>query len=267
MFDFITSHEPDIRLGFFIGSLILFGGWETLRPRRPRISNQLWHWANNLGLVFLNTAILRLVFPLLAVGMALKAQQMGWGILNIVDLPLWVAVVIAIVIQDLVIYCQHVMVHYVPIFWRLHRVHHADRDYDMTTGARFHPLEIILSMLIKLLTVFLLGPPVVGVIIFEIILSTAAMFNHSNAGLPKPIDRIVRLFLVTPDMHRVHHSIHSDEFNRNFGFNLPWWDYIFRTYKQNPSEGQTAMTIGLAPYQEEKTHSILWMLALPFRRK
>lgn len=267
MFDYITQHEPDIRLGFFVGSLLLFGLWETIAPRRVRINNRLWHWANNLGLTFLNTAILRVVFPLLAVGMATMAIQNGWGLLNMVDLPLWLAVIIAIIVQDLVIYGQHVMVHHVPLLWRLHKVHHADRDYDVTTGARFHPLEIILSMVIKLATVFLLGPPVVAVIIFEIILSTAAMFNHANAGLPKPVDRLIRLFLVTPDMHRVHHSTLPNEHHRNFGFNLPWWDYLFGTYRAEPSEGQTGMTIGLEQYQSEQKQHLLWMLLLPFKRK
>lgn len=267
MFDFITRHEPDIRLGFFVGSLLLFGLWETLAPRRARLNNRIWHWANNLGLTVLNTAILRLVFPILAVGMATVAEQRGWGLLNMIELPLWLVVIIAVTLQDLVIYGQHVLVHHVPLFWRLHKVHHADRDYDVTTGARFHPLEIILSMTIKLATVFLLGPPVVAVIIFEVILSTAAMFNHANAGLPKSADRIVRLFLVTPDMHRVHHSVLAGEHHRNFGFNLLWWDYLFGTYLAEPSKGQTGMSIGLPQYQSEQKQHLLWMLLLPFTKK
>ncbi len=266
MFDFVTSHEPTIRLSFFFGSLALVGLWEILSPRRKLRAPKVWRWSNNLGVTFLNSFILRLLFPILAVGMAAMAQEKGWGLLNIVELPLWAAVIVAVVIQDLIIYVQHAIFHHIPLLWRLHKVHHADIDYDVTTGARFHPIEICLSMIIKLGVVALLGPPIVAVILFEIILSSMAMFNHANAGLPLKLDAFIRLIVVTPDMHRVHHSIHPHEFNRNFGFNLAVWDRIFGTYKPSPDAGQTEMTIGLPQYQDQKKQSIFWILLLPFRR-
>lgn len=267
MIEFISSNEPGIRLGFFIGTLALIGLWETLAPKRAPTVSKLWRWTNNFGVTFFNTFLLRILFPLLAVGAAALAAEKGWGLLNLISLPSVLAILIAIVVQDFVIYWQHVMFHKIPVLWQLHKMHHADVDYDVSTGARFHPIEIILSMLLKLAVVFLLGPPVVAVIIFEILLSSVAMFNHANAGLPGPIDRIVRLFIVTPDMHRVHHSVIRKEHDHNFGFNLPWWDYLFRTYTDQPSAGHDGMTIGLDEYQTNRKQSFFWMLALPFLRK
>jgi sterol desaturase/sphingolipid hydroxylase (fatty acid hydroxylase superfamily) len=266
MINFITENEPNVRLGFFFGTLLLVALWEILGPRRVLTAPKTWRWANNLGLTFFNSFLLRALFPILAVGMAALAAEKGWGLLNIIELPIWAAVVIAIVLQDLIIYAQHVLFHHVPIFWRLHKMHHADVDYDVTTGARFHPIEIFLSMAIKLAVVVLLGAPVISVILFEIILSTMAMFNHANAGLPLALDRIVRMFVVTPDMHRVHHSITLPEFNRNFGFNLAIWDRIFGTYQAQPKAGHTEMTIGLKEYQKDRKQSIFWMILLPFKR-
>ncbi|MBE7636461.1 sterol desaturase family protein [Sneathiella sp. P13V-1] len=266
MFDQIMENEPTIRLVFFFGTLALVALWEILSPRRELRVTKWWRWANNLGLTFLNSFILRIAFPILAVGMAALAAENGWGLLNIINLPLWASVIIAVIVQDLIIYGQHVIFHHVPILWRLHKMHHADPDYDVTTGARFHPIEICLSMGIKLGVVFLLGPPVIAVIIFEILLSSMAMFNHANATLPGPIDKIVRLFVVTPDMHRVHHSAYYPEFNHNFGFNLSIWDRIFGTYKKAPDDGQLGMTIGLEKYQKDLKQSILWMILLPFKR-
>lgn len=265
MFDLISDHEPVIRLSFFIGTILLVGLWETLRPKRQKTVSKLWRWANNFGVTFLNTLVLRFLFPVLAVGLAAIAHDKGWGLLNNISLPPLVAVVIAVILQDLVIYWQHVIFHLVPFLWRFHKMHHADVDYDISTGARFHPIEIALSMILKLGVVLLLGPPVVAVIIFEILLSSVAMFNHANAGLPPAIDRIFRLFVVTPDMHRVHHSIIRAEHDTNFGFNLPWWDYIFRTYTTRPRAGHQGMTIGLREYQKDRRQSLLWMLVLPFR--
>ncbi|MEP3248125.1 MAG: sterol desaturase family protein [Sneathiella sp.] len=266
MFEFIFQNEPVIRLSFFFGSLVLVGLWEILVPKRALTAPKAWRWVNNLGLTFFNSFLLRFTFPILAVGMAIIARENSWGLLNIVDLPLWAAVIIAIVLQDLVIYAQHVAFHHIPIFWRLHKVHHADIDYDVTTGARFHPIEIMLSMIIKLAVVFLLGPPVIAVILFEIILSSMAMFNHANARLPNAIDRVLRLAIVTPDMHRVHHSIVHPELNRNFGFNLAIWDRIFGTYKDQPDAGHSAMTIGLPQYQADTKQSLWWMIILPFKK-
>ena len=201
-----------------------------------------------------------------AVGMAAWVQQQGWGLFNQVSLSIWLTVSVSVVLLDLAIYWQHRVFHQVPILWRLHRVHHADPDFDLTTALRFHPIEILLSMLIKLAVIVLLGPPLVAVLLFEVILNGMAMFNHANARLPKSVDQILRPVLVTPDMHRVHHSIHHPEFNRNFGFNLAIWDRIFGTYKEQPDDGHTEMTIGLPEYQANRKQSALWMILLPFRR-
>lgn len=211
LLEFISQNENTIRLSFFTGMLAFIGLWELLAPRRALKVSRLLRWSNNLGLVFFNSFLLRLIFPAAAVGMATFAQQQGWGIFNYYDVQLYLAVIASIIAMDFIIYLQHVMVHAVPILWRLHRVHHADLDYDVTTGARFHPIEIILSMLIKFATIIVLGPPVVAVIIFEVTLNAMAMFNHGNIGLPANLDKLLRFFIVTPDMHRVHHSVEDDE--------------------------------------------------------
>lgn len=200
----IISNEPGIRLGFFCGVLGLVALCEVLAPRRRLTVPKGVRWANNLGLVVLDTLILRLLFPAAAVGMAVFAADQGWGIFNYLDAPVWLAMPVSVIMLDFIIYLQHVMVHAVPVLWRLHRVHHADLDYDVTTGARFHPIEIILSMLIKFASIAVLGPPVVAVVIFEVALNATAMFNHGNLHLPQGVDRMLRWFLVTPDMHRVH---------------------------------------------------------------
>jgi len=259
------DHEPGIRLGFFFGILALIALWEVLAPRRPLAVPKASRWANNLGLVFLNTLLLRLLFPAAVVGTAAFAVQHGWGMLNYFDAPFWAAVAVSVVAMDFAIYLQHVMLHAVPVLWRLHRVHHADLDYDVTTGSRFHPIEIILSMLIKLATVAVLGPPVVAVVIFEVLLNATAMFNHGNLRLPSQLDRVLRWLVVTPDMHRVHHSVEDDEANSNFGFNLPWWDRLLGTYKDQPRGGHEGMTIGIHGYRDPKQVDRLpGMLALPF---
>jgi sterol desaturase/sphingolipid hydroxylase (fatty acid hydroxylase superfamily) len=221
-------------------------------------------WFSNLFITFLNPLLLRLVFPVMAINIALIAQQRGWGLLNNFDLPYWLDLVVGIIVLDLTIYLQHVMFHAIPIFWRLHMMHHADLDYDLTTGLRFHPIEIILSMGIKVSVVAILGPPVAAVLVFEIILNSAALFNHGNVSLPKKIDRILRYIVVTPDMHRVHHSVIIRETNSNYGFNLPWWDRLFGTYCDQPTKGHTDMSIGLSQFREPKKLTLLWLLALPF---
>jgi len=261
----ITQHETAIRLSFFIGMLLLIGLWEVLAPRRAPKLSKLLRWSNNLGLVFLNSLILRLIFPVAAVGMAAFAQQHGWGLLNYYTIHPLLAIAISVIALDFIIYLQHVLVHAVPVLWRLHRVHHADLDYDVTTGARFHPIEIILSMLIKLATIVVLGPPVVAVIVFEVTLNAMAMFNHGNIGLPSKLDKLLRFFIVTPDMHRIHHSIEDDETNSNFGFNLSWWDRLFGTYREAPRAGQLNMQIGIHDFNDVKqTNWITGMLMLPF---
>jgi len=263
--EFILQNEVPIRLGFFFGVFAVMALWELVAPRRALTVSKALRWANNLGLVFFNSFVLRLIFPMAAVGVAAFAAQQGWGLLNYYQLPFILAVVLSVVAMDFVIYLQHVLVHAVPVLWRLHRVHHADLDYDVTTGARFHTLEIILSMLIKFATILVLGPPVVAVVIFEVVLNAMAMFNHGNVRLPLGLDRVVRLFVVTPDMHRVHHSVEDNEANSNFGFNLSIWDRLFGTYIDQPREGHTNMTIGIHGYRDPKQVDRLpGMLALPF---
>ena len=266
--EFILSNEKPIRMGFFFGVLVIMALWEVAAPRRKLTVSKTLRWTNNIGLVFFNSFILRILFPAAAVGVAISAKEQGLGLFNVYTVSPYIAVAASVIIMDFVIYLQHVLVHAVPILWRLHRVHHADPDYDVTTGARFHTIEIILSMLIKFATILLLGPPVIAVILFEIILNATAMFNHSNIGLPAGIDRTLRWFLVTPDMHRVHHSIEDDEANSNFGFSLTWWDRIFGTYRDQPRGGHQGMTIGIHKYRDTKDVSWLTgMLTLPFRGK
>ena len=263
--EFILRNEMVIRLGFFFGVFAVMAIWEASAPRRALTVSRTVRWVNNLGLVFFNSIVLRLIFPAAAVGMAAFASEQGWGIFNYYNVSPVIAVVVSVVAMDFMIYLQHVMVHAVPALWRLHRVHHADLDFDVTTGARFHTLEIILSMLIKLATITVLGPPVVAVFIFEIVLNATAMFNHSNVRLPLDLDRVLRWIVVTPDMHRVHHSVEDDEANSNFGFNLPWWDRLFGTYRDQPRAGHENMEIGIHTYRDPKLvacmHGMLW---LPF---
>jgi len=262
---FIMENEKIIRMSAFVAVLAIMWLWEVLAPRRALTVSKVVRWVNNLGLVFLNTFVVFLIFPIVAVGMAIYVVEHGWGILNVFELPPVVAIVVSVVVMDFIIYLQHVLVHAVPSLWRLHRVHHADLDFDVTTGSRFHPLEIILSLLIKFAVIVVLGPPVVAVVIFEVILNVSAMFNHSNIRLPLAIDRVLRWFLVTPDMHRVHHSIEDDETNSNFGFCLPWWDRLFGTYRNQPRAGHTAMTIGIRGFREMRWAAWLpGLLAIPF---
>ena len=256
MTDFILAHEPAIRLTFFFGILVAMAGWEALAPRRARSQPRWLRWSNNLGIVALNSVLLRVLIPTAAVGFALIATQRGWGLFNILALPGWAAVVVSVLVLDLAIYLQHVMFHAVPALWRLHRMHHADLDFDVTTGARFHPVEILLSMGIKMGVVLALGPPAVAVVIFEVLLNATSMFNHANARLPLGLDRVLRLFVVTPDMHRVHHSILPHETNSNFGFNQPWWDRLFGTYRAQPEAGHEGMTIGIEQF---RTGRDLWL--------
>ena len=262
---FIRANEVPIRLGFFFGIFAVMALWELAAPRRRLSQPKGVRWANNIGLVFFNSFLVRLVFPLAAVGMAVFAREQGWGVLNYFAVPHWLAVLAAVIVLDFFIWLQHVMVHAVPALWRLHRMHHADLDFDVTTGARFHPLEILLSMLIKFAVIAVLGPPVLAVIVFEVLLNATSMFNHSNVRIPAGVDRVLRLFVVTPDMHRVHHSVEDDETNSNFGFNLPWWDRLFGTYRAQPRAGHEGMTIGIRTFRDGKWCSwITGMLAMPF---
>ncbi|VAW71694.1 Fatty acid hydroxylase family (carotene hydroxylase/sterol desaturase) [hydrothermal vent metagenome] len=264
--EFIIKHEKVVRMSFFFGTLVIMAVWEIVAQRRKLTRSKPIRWTNNLGIVFLNSYVIYLLFPAAAVGVALFVNAQGWGLLNYYSIPFWIAVLSSVIILDLVIYLQHVMVHAIPVLWRLHRVHHADPDFDVTTGARFHPFEIVFSMLVKFSIIILLGPPIVAVIIFEVVLNASAMFNHSNIRLPKRLDRILRWIMVTPDMHRVHHSVHDDEANSNFGFNLPWWDRLFGTYKSQPRDGHQDMIIGIHHFKDAKQVSWLpGMLTLPFK--
>lgn len=266
--EFVLTYEKTLRMSVFIGVLVLMAVWEILAPRRVLTVSKAVRWVNNLGLVFLNTYLIRIVFPAAAIGMTSFVQQQGWGIFNYYQVNFAVEVIVSIIAMDFIIYLQHVMVHAVPVLWRLHRVHHADPDYDVTTGSRFHPIEIFLSLFIKFATIVVLGPSVLAVIIFEITLNGMAMFNHANVKLPLGIDRVLRWLVVTPDMHRVHHSVEDDEANSNFGFNLSIWDRILGTYRDQPRAGHEGMTIGIRKYHNpEQVSWITGMLTLPFKGK
>jgi sterol desaturase/sphingolipid hydroxylase (fatty acid hydroxylase superfamily) len=262
--NFILEHEPFIRFCFFFGILVFMATWELIAPRRPLTTSKASRWLSNLGIVALDTLVVRLILSTQAVGMALFVESHGWGLLNNVILPPWMKIILGVLGLDLVIYLQHAMFHALPLFWRLHRMHHTDLDYDVTTGIRFHPLEILLSMGIKMAAVALLGPSAVAVILFEVLLNATSMFNHGNVRLPKGIDRVLRLLVVTPEMHRVHHSVVIKEFNSNFGFNFPWWDRLMGTYQAQPMRGHEGMTIGLSQYRDPRRLTLPWLLIQPF---
>lgn len=265
MSDFILAHEPQIRLAAFLGIFALMALGEVLAPRRSPRLTRARRWPHNIGIVILNSVIARLVFPTATVGVAAAAAAHGWGLFNQVEAPFGLAVLASLVALDLAIYFQHVMFHAVPLLWRLHRVHHADLDFDVTTGARFHPIEILLSFLIKFALVLLLGAPIVAVVAFEVVLNGMAMFNHANVRLPGGLDAWLRRLLVTPDMHRVHHSVEPAEANSNFGFNLSLWDRLFGTYREAPRLGHEGMAIGVRGFEDPKRADTLpGMLAIPF---
>jgi sterol desaturase/sphingolipid hydroxylase (fatty acid hydroxylase superfamily) len=268
MNEFLLHYEVPLRLGFFFGIFALMALWEIIAPRRARTVSKAIRWTSNIGIVFLNSVILRLVFPAAAVGMALFASREGWGVFNYIDAPYWIEILVSVVFLDFTTYLQHVMVHAVPVLWRLHRVHHADLDFDVTTGARFHPVEILLSMLIRFATITVLGPPVAAVVIFEVLLNATSLFNHANVRLPLALDRVLRLFVVTPDMHRVHHSVEDDETNSNFGFNLSLWDRLFGTYRPQPAAGHSGMVIGIDTFRDPaRCVKISGLLLMPFGAK
>jgi len=267
------ENETYIRLGIFIGLFLILATIETLIPRRGRTQTRMRRWTTNWALIVIDSVVLRamayvvpVVLPLLAVGAAYDAQRLGWGLFNNVDWPSWLEILLTVLFLDFAIWLQHLITHKIPILWRLHRVHHADRDIDVTTAIRFHPVEIALSMLLKIGLVYLLGPAGFAVILFEIILNSTAMFNHANIKLPLWLDSIVRLVLVTPDMHRVHHSDLRSEHDSNYGFSLSIWDRMFGTYIAQPQKGHDEMTIGLQ-WQDDRPSNLAWILALPFFRK
>ncbi|MEW6593372.1 MAG: sterol desaturase family protein [Thermodesulfobacteriota bacterium] len=260
----MMAHEAMIRLLTFFSILALVALGEMLFPRRVLRTGKRVRWLSNLGVVAVGTLTVRLLFPVLGVEVAAAAREQGWGLLNVLVLPIWLEVTLGILALDLVVYLQHAMFHTMPILWRLHMMHHADLDIDVTTGLRFHPMEIVISMVIKMTVIAALGPSVVTVILFEIILNGTAMFNHGNVKLPLALDRYLRLLVVTPDQHRVHHSVAIRETNSNFGFNFPWWDRIFGTYRAQPVMGHEGMTIGLAQFRDPARNNLWHMLIMPF---
>lgn len=266
MREFLLANEPLVRLSIFAAVFTIMALWEVLAPRRHQEIGRTTRWPSNLGVVMLDTVVVRILFPTSAVGLALLAEAKGFGLFNAWPVAGWISIIASVVVLDLVIYLQHVLFHAVPALWRLHRMHHADLEFDVTTGARFHAIEIVLSMLIKLSVIGALGAPAVAVLIFEVLLNGTAMFNHSNIRLPTSMDRVLRWFIVTPDMHRVHHSVIVRETNSNFGFNLPWWDRLFGTYRDQPAAGHDAMTIGIEQIRDPAEQRLDRMLTQPFRK-
>ncbi len=259
--------ELTIRGACFAGVLLVMAGWELLAPRRVLIARKKGRWISNLALLTLNTILARVVMPMTAVAMAVLAETHGWGLLPRLGGPPWLKFLLGVVVLDFAIYVQHVLFHAVPVLWRVHRVHHADLDFDVTTGVRFHTVEILLSAIIKLATISVLGPPAFAVITFEVLLNACSMFSHSNVRLPLALDRLMRLLFVTPDMHRIHHSVISQETNSNYGFCLPWWDRLLGTYRAQPEAGHEEMTIGLPTWRDEgEVDRLGGMLRMPFRR-
>lgn len=265
MVETLLSYEPIIRLVAFAGVFAAMAAWEILAPRRDQGIGRSTRWPSNIGIVVLDTVLVRVLFPTTAVALALLAEAKGWGLFHAVGLPLWASIPLAVMALDLAIYLQHVLFHAVPALWRLHRMHHADLEFDVTTGARFHPIEILLSMGIKFGVVAALGAPAVAVLIFEVLLNATSMFNHSNVRMPASLDRVLRWIVVTPDMHRVHHSVVVRETNSNFGFNLSWWDRLFGTYRDQPAAGHEAMTIGIEQFRDPGELRLDHMLTQPFR--
>ena len=257
--------EPYVRMTAFVTVLATMALLEMAAPRRPQAQPRARRWPSNIGIVVVSSLLVKLVIPVTAVAFAFWCETNGVGLLNWLGVPGWAAVVIAVLILDLAIYAQHIAFHHMPMLWRLHRMHHADLEFDVTTGTRFHPVEILLSMLIKLAVVALIGAPALGVLIFEVLLNATAMFNHSNVKLPLALDRVLRLVLVTPDMHRVHHSVLPRETHSNFGFNLAVWDRAFRTYRPQPEAGHDAMTIGLPLFRDPAELRLDRLITQPWR--
>ncbi len=264
--DFIQQiGEAELRFGVFAGVLIIMGLLELVLPRRPLEAPKARRWFTNLAIVVVDSAVLRIFFPILAVGVAVAVSSRGWGLFALVDWPLWLETVLCVILLDMAIYGQHVASHKIPMLWRVHKVHHSDRDFDVTTAVRFHPVEIALSMLYKFAVILALGAGPLSVFLFEVLLNATAMFNHANVKLPRALDAILRRFIVTPDMHRVHHSVMTHETDSNYGFNLSIWDRMFGTYIAQPAAGHDAMEIGLREYRDFKPVQLVWSLLLPFR--
>ena len=265
MTDLIIAQEGALRLGCFLGIMLIVLGCERASPRRL-ITASRRRWFVNLGLIVIDTAVLRLLLPAAMVGAALFAAERGWGFFNHIAAPLWLATVVVIVILDLGVWAQHVAMHKIAPLWRLHRVHHTDTEVDVTTGVRFHPLEILLSLAYKGALVIVLGAPPIAVLAFEIILNASSLFSHGNVRLPLGVDRLLRWVVVTPDMHRVHHSIVRAETDSNYGFNLSLWDRLFGTYRPRPAAGHEGMTIGLPTFRSPGEQRLSQLLLQPLLR-
>ncbi len=261
--DFLAE-EHRIRIAMFAGIFAVMAIWEFVAPRRARAVSRGERWSANLVIVALNSLLVRFLIPTTAVGVATAMEARSAGLLHIVELPDWLTFVVAIVLLDLAIYFQHVLFHAVPTLWRLHRMHHADVDVDVTNGLRFHPIEILLSALIKMGVIAALGAPAAAVVVFEVLLNGLAMFNHSNVNIPDRADRALRWLFVTPDMHRIHHSWHTKEHNSNYGFNLSLWDRVFGTYIRYPQDGQKNMVLGLRDWRGPQWRRLHRMLLQPF---
>jgi sterol desaturase/sphingolipid hydroxylase (fatty acid hydroxylase superfamily) len=259
----LDAQEPLIRVGTFLAVFVVMALWEVLAPRRLCEVRRLRRWPHNLALLLVDVLLVRIVVPGAAIAVAVMGETQGWGLFNSVNFPSWLAVAIAILFLDLVIYFQHVTFHAVPVLWRLHRVHHSDTELDVTTGTRFHPIEILISTAFKCAAVAAIGAPPVAVFIFELLLNATAVFNHSNANIPSPVDRFLRWFVVTPDMHRVHHSISYNESSSNFGFNTPWWDRILGTYRAQPRDGHEGMVLGVDAFRAVEDCRIERLLVQP----
>ncbi len=264
MQEFIFQYEGYIRLGAFLGILALLAIWEISSPKRKLLELRRFRWFSNIGLVVISSLLIRFIIPTAAVGVAIYAEKAQLGFLNHSDFPFYIHFIIAFVLMDLSIYFQHVMFHALPMFWRFHRVHHSDLDCDVTTGLRFHPFEIIISIIFKFVVIISVGVPVIAVVLFEIILNAASMFTHSNIRIPQFIEPLVRWFIVTPDMHRIHHSMEENETNSNFGFFISAWDRLFGTYIAYPEKGHEKMEIGLSFFREPKWQNLRWLIYLPF---
>jgi sterol desaturase/sphingolipid hydroxylase (fatty acid hydroxylase superfamily) len=260
-----STAEILIRVCAYAAVFAALAAWEFWAPRRDMLVGRGRRWPANLGILAVDIVMVRLLVPTAAVGAALIATEQGWGLFNVLGLPLWTAGLLGFVLLDLVIYAQHVVFHHVPVLWRLHRVHHADLDLDLTTGVRFHPIEILISMGIKIAVVMAFGIPAVSVLIFEVVLNATSMFNHSNVALPRRLEPIVRWLVVTPQMHQVHHSVVRAETDSNFGFNLPWWDRLFGTYRSAPAAGEQGMTVGLPVFRDPAETRLDRLLTQPFR--
>lgn len=261
------STELVIRVASFAAIFAVMAAWELLNPCRTLLAGRKPRWPSNLGILVLDVLAVRLVMPTAAVGVAVLASDLGWGLFNWAGIPGWFGGLAGFLILDFVIYAQHYVFHHVSWLWRLHRMHHADLDIDLTTGVRFHPVEILISLTIKIATVLAFGIPAIAVLVFEIVLNATSVFNHANVAMPAWLDRIMRFIVVTPDMHRVHHSIERAETDSNFGFNLPWWDRLFGTYRAQPAAGHRRMTIGLPVFRDLRELRIDRLLTQPFRNE